>query len=209
MARAMKWICARSGCTLALAKSAQMSPGAAGGVVALDAEQEPGFLRHLAHGGERAAAREILARVGHALEQLLLHVGMQFARRRHDAVERLDAPAREDELARHEFVAGVAAAEQHFRLCAGAVDQHQRRRVARLAVGERLVALHFGHAFGPDFGQIFGRRVLRHRAFRCLPRGRYVLALFVPRAAARLARRALPIKARNAGRRQRGRLPPA
>ena len=72
-------------------------------------------------------------------------------------VERLDAPARKHEFARHEFVAGMAAAEQHFRLGAGAVDQHQRRGVARLAVGRRLVAFRLGHALGPDFGQILVR----------------------------------------------------
>ena len=61
---------------------------------------------------------------------------MQLARRRHDAVERLDPAARKYEFSRHEFMAVMAAAQQNLRRgCLGTIDQHDRRGVARLAIG--------------------------------------------------------------------------
>jgi hypothetical protein len=142
-------------------------------IVASDAEHQASFLRQLPHGGERKAARHARLRLLDAFQQFDLHVGMQFAGRRHDAVEGLDAAARKYEFAGHEFVAGMAAAEQNLRLCARAVDQHQCRGVARLAVGRGLVALRIGHALGPEFGHVLGQRVFRHRVVRCLCRWRF------------------------------------
>jgi hypothetical protein len=136
---------------------------------AFDAEQEAGLLGHLADGGQGQRAGELRAGIGDALVELGLHVGMNFAHRRHGGVERLDAPAREHELAGHELVTVVAAAEQHLGHRPRTVDQHHGRGVARLAVGKGGVALGFGHALGPDFAELRG--VARHRAVRCfLPR---------------------------------------
>jgi len=67
-------------------------------------------------------------------------------------------------------MAGMAAPKQHFRLRPRAVDQHQGRGVARLAVGKRLVALRFGHAVDQGLAEL--GRVAGHRDFRFLPRGR-------------------------------------
>ena len=86
-------------------------------------------------GSQRKAARQFGARLRHAFQQLGLRVGMQFGRRLHVAVLYFDAPTRKNEFARHELMAGVAAAEQNLRLRAGAVDEHNGRGIARLAVG--------------------------------------------------------------------------
>ena len=155
----------------ARAKSIQMSPGTAGGASRLIPRSRPvssQVSRSAASGKARAYSG-----LGSATRssEFLFHFRMQFARRRHGAVKRLDAPAGKHKLAGHEFVAGVAAAEQHFRPGGvGAVDQHQRRGVTRLAVGERLVAFLIGHPLGPELSE-----VLRHRAFRCFRRCRECL----------------------------------
>ena len=73
---------------------------------------------------------------------------IELARDRHLAVARLHAAAGKHQLAGHEFQAGVALAEQHLRQRAGAVDDDQRRGIARLQVRMALVALDLGEALG-------------------------------------------------------------
>ena len=53
---------------------------------------------------------------------------------RHLFVRRFDTPAGKDKLSGHETMPLVAAAEQHFRHGLRAIDQDQRRRIARLDV---------------------------------------------------------------------------
>jgi hypothetical protein len=115
---------------LASANGAQSSAGV------LHTQQETGLFRHFAHGGQRKAASERRARLGDALQQFCLRVGVQLGDRLHVAILRFDTPARKHKLARHEFVTGMAAAHQHLRLRTGAVDQHDGGGIARLAVRE-------------------------------------------------------------------------
>src|SRR5262245_60772749 len=136
--------------------------------VTLHAEQETGFLGGFAERSQSKSAREVSSRLRDPLQQLFLGIRMQLADRRHQAVECLDAPTGKDKFARHEFVPGMTAAKQHFRSMCGPIDQHKRGSVARLAVRKGHVALRHSHALGPKFSE-----VLRHRAFRRLPRWRY------------------------------------
>jgi hypothetical protein len=66
----------------------------------------------------------------------------------------------------------VTPSEQDFRPWPGAVDQHQGRGIARLAVGRRLVALRRRQPIGHVFSEII-IEIGRHRAFRWCRRCRF------------------------------------
>ena len=92
---------------------------------------QAGFLESLAHGRQRERAGAHRAALVEALHQPHFRLRVEGGRGRHRLVGRIDAAAGKHEFARHELVACVALAEQHFRHASGAIDQDQGRRVLR------------------------------------------------------------------------------
>src|SRR5439155_2051692 len=96
-------------------------------------------LAGFADGGDRERTRPGSCDLRTALEQVRLKLGGNGSGNGNAVVRLVDAAARENIFARHEYHLVVALADQHLRLLAGAVDQDQRRRV-----------------LGPEIGMVIG-----------------------------------------------------
>ena len=115
----------------------------------LAAEAEPGFLAGFPDSGDgqrtRARRRGLRATLG----EIGFELGRQRRGDRDLVVGLVDTATWKDVFAGHEHDIGVSFADQHFRDCSGAVDQHQGRGVARTLVGVVicfLADLHVAHA---------------------------------------------------------------
>ena len=188
-------------------------PASAGGCVALDAEQQAGFLGQ-SRGRRRARRRARIRRSALATRSLSFasHVGMQLADRRISRVERLDAAAGKHELARHEFVAVRGGG----------------RAAPSASAPERSISIRVAASRGSLSGNDWSRSDLVMRSAQTLPRSsssRVIVPSVACRAggiacvrsrsrscadaAARPSDAAFRDKARSAARRQPARLRPA
>ena len=137
MARPMKCSALRSGRMFASANAVHGPAGTLAGSRRRHAEQQAGLLEGLADGGERKRARLGGARPLQALHQVRFGVRIERSRDRHEPVDRIDAAARKDELARHEFVALDGA-------CRAAPWARRPERSTRISVAA---------SFGPHIGR--------------------------------------------------------
>ena len=166
-------------------------------------EHQPGLFEGLADGGERQRARLGGARPRDAAHEARLGMRIEIACRQHVAIARLHASAGKHELAGHELQIGVAPAEQHLRRCARAVDQDQRRGVARLEVRMALVALDLGEALGEVWSCVsclLCACVRPARSWTGAGRPKRACAYLLPSGACAQRHSALPTKARIAAR---------
>ena len=103
----------------------------AGGERAFLADQQAGFLIGFAYRRKRDGASPGKARAPRAGGQLGFFLRMQAGGHRNAAVRGVGAAARKHEFARHEGMPCVAASHQDEEVAGAAVEQDQRRGIAR------------------------------------------------------------------------------